>query len=126
MFPKYNIYPSAKGAHYDFFVIGPMETLIAIIEYKKMNYPKDQFERFVLKFNKLVELANISAMAYVDAFLFVEWTDALVWHKLKPLRNYQYNVGGRKDRNDPSDVGLMGWIPQTEFKNIREFNNDKS
>jgi hypothetical protein len=86
-----------------------------LIEVKCRTNPVNQYPTFMLCLEKFINAANHCQInQYITTSLWVQWTDALgSIDMLQPFEDWR--IGGRADRGDSQDMGIVVHIPIQDF-----------
>lgn len=92
------------------------EVVMAFIEIKCRNNPRDKYPTLILSLDKVISMKNLASVSGKPVFLVVKYTDAICY--TQNLRPESIRLGGRTDRNDAQDIEPVIHIPVRNFKTL--------
>ena len=91
------------------------QKVVAFIEFKRRTNNHDLYPTYMIAARKRMQAKAIRDSSKLPVYLYVQWNDVLGYTNLATCEaNWQ--MGGRKDRNDPADQEPVIHIQLSEFK----------
>lgn len=90
--------------------------LKALIEIKCRRNTMTKYPTTMIGFDKVLYARQIYQHFGVRSYLFVQWTDQLGYVCLED--DCTIDMGGRKDRGNPNDMGLYAYFHIDKFKSL--------
>jgi Holliday junction resolvase len=87
----------------------------ALMEIKTRSCQKHAYDTFFISHAKVSELWVFAQSRGLSAAIAVQWSDGWGVHVLDNNKEYSKTIGGRLDRDDPSDIESMIHIPIEDF-----------
>ena len=87
-----------------------------IAEVKCRVFKHDQYETMFVGLNKVQKARDLFNLTNKRVILLVSWSD--VYGYIDFNEQFEVGLGGRKDRGDPNDFGLIAYYPIDKFKII--------
>lgn len=100
----------------DFAVVDQSNTVVALVEVKCRTNKMRAYPSYMLDIPKVMAARQLSEACNCPAFLFVQWADALGYISFGSP--FQVGFGGRTDRSDSQDVGLMAYFDIDMFREV--------
>ena len=100
----------------DFAVVDRSNTVVALVEVKCRTNKMRAYPSYMLDIPKVMAARQLSEACNCPAFLFVQWADALGYISFGSP--FQVGFGGRTDRSDSQDVGLMAYFDLDMFREV--------
>tara|TARA_A100000172_G_scaffold69562_1_gene49661 strand:+ start:942 stop:1388 length:447 start_codon:yes stop_codon:yes gene_type:complete len=98
---------------FDYAAIRSNEVM-AFIEMKTRKTEMNKYPSYLISFTKVWKAKQLYQALHLPVFLLVKWADKIAFtalHNCKP----KVQIGGRKDRQDPSDIEPVAMIPLEDF-----------
>lgn len=86
----------------------------AVVEIKVRNNRSDKYPTYMISAAKVDAILSYADNMGLFPMLLVRFTDGVFITKLSD--RYLKSLGGRQDRNDPSDIEICVYIPMEKFK----------
>jgi hypothetical protein len=115
---KWNVNPLKLPLHYslDYLLLQKTSNAAkAWVELKIRTNKMDVYPAYMISFYKILSAKQLSEASVLPAFLAVQWKDKAAALRIDKLENFSLTKGGRRDRNDTSDLEPVAMIPIINF-----------
>jgi hypothetical protein len=83
-------------------------------EVKVRTNPVNRYPTMMLNLDKVMAARDLSRHTGIDSFLIVQWSDKIGTINFGDV--FEVGFGGRRDRGDSQDIGLMAHFEVERFK----------
>lgn len=87
-----------------------------LVEFKCRRNKSTKYPSVMIPESKLRKCLTIAEQLKLDFLYVVQFDDGVF---ITDAKEYSTAIGGRKDRNDPRDMGRMAYIDINRFRKIR-------
>lgn len=88
----------------------------AFVEIKCRTFESSRYKDTMLHLDKVMAARDLSKHTGLDSYLIVQWTDRLA--TINFAEDFDVGFGGRRDRGDSQDVGLVAHFEISKFKEL--------
>ena len=92
-------------------------TVVGLLEYKRRYFRRDKYPTTMLEAKKVRETLILAGACNCHAHFVVEFDDGLFYIGMNEEPD-QISIGGRKDRDDPQDIGIYYYWDINKLKRI--------
>jgi hypothetical protein len=92
--------------------------IVEVKDRPKIRFRSIKESGYGISHRKLSDLRNAARSRPVGAVLLVRMSDGLYVAPIPSGGKWRTAMGGRKDRNDPQDIEMMEFVPQSQFRKI--------
>ena len=85
-------------------------------EVKVRTCKMNRYPTMMLNLDKVMAARDLSKHTGLDSYLIVQWTDRLA--TINFAEDFDVGFGGRRDRGDSQDVGLVAHFEISKFKEL--------
>ncbi len=98
------------------FALYKRDRIYAFVEVKCRVFNKDKYETMFINLDKVQAARSLTEITGIRTLLLVCWAD--VMGHIDFTENFDVQLGGRTDRNDVLDFGIVAHYPIDKFKVI--------
>ena len=99
--------------------------IAGFLEIKSRRYSSTDFEDYLIAANKFSSLVQLSRTTGLPAFVLFAFSDCAKIVEIgsrEVSEGVRFEIGGRKDRNDPYDSKIVAKIPASLFRRPTDLN----
>ena len=96
------------------FALYKRDRIYAFVEVKCRVFNKDKYETMFINLDKVQAARSLTEITGIRTLLLVCWAD--VMGHIDFTENFDVQLGGRTDRNDVLDFGIVAHYPIDKFK----------
>ena len=115
---KWNVSAFKLPLHYslDYLLIRTSSRkAMAWVELKARKNEMGAYPDYMISFYKILSAKQLSMASGLPSFLAVQWRDCAAALRMDDLEDFLLTTGGRKDRNDNSDIEPVALISLQHF-----------
>ena len=98
------------------FALYKRDRIYAFVEVKCRVFNKDKYNTMFINLDKVQAARNLTEITGIRTLLLVCWAD--VMGHIDFTEDFEVQLGGRTDRNDVLDFGIVAHFPIDKFKVI--------
>jgi len=98
------------------FALYKRDRIYAFVEVKCRVFNKDKYETMFINLDKVQAARSLTEITGIRTLLLVCWAD--VMGHIDFTEDFEVQLGGRTDRNDVLDFGIVAHFPIDKFKVI--------